>query len=90
MNTERDASLLKTGFPQNHTSNFCIMVPEGFRELNDTAKCSQWPHLYTTYEATYGLNQTYNEIFAKIRLGKRCKFSRIFADTSVVDNTQCV
>ena len=79
-NEHRTRYLQKTGFPQSHTSNFCILVPEGFRELNDTAKCSQWPHLNTTYKATYGLNQTYNEIFAKIRLRKRCKFSRIFAE----------
>ena len=44
--------LLKTIFLGNHNSNFCIFAPEGPREKNYTTKCSQWPHLYTTYEAT--------------------------------------
>ena len=44
--------LLKTIFLENHNSNFCIFAPEGPREKNYTPKCSQWPHLYTTYEAT--------------------------------------
>ena len=33
-------------------SDFCISAQEGPRDFSDTAKCSQWPHLYTTYEAT--------------------------------------
>ena len=48
-------NLIKTVFPQIYTSNFCISAQEGPRECNDTANCSQWPHLYTTYEATYDL-----------------------------------
>ena len=27
-----------------------IFAPEGRRDFSDTAKCSQWPHLYMTYE----------------------------------------
>ena len=42
----------KKYFSKNHTSYFCILAPEGPREEYDTAKCSQWPHLYTTYKAT--------------------------------------
>ena len=41
--------LLKTIFLENYNANFCIFAPEGPRERNYTPKCSQWPHLYTTY-----------------------------------------
>ena len=47
--------LLKTIFLKNHNLHFCIFAPEGPREKNHTPKCSQWPHLYTTYEATCAL-----------------------------------
>ena len=33
--------------------HFCISVQEGRRDDSDTEKCSQWPHLYESYEATY-------------------------------------
>ena len=33
----------------------CILVSEGFKMQVSGGKCSQWPHLYTTYEATYDL-----------------------------------
>ena len=46
---------VKTVFLQIHAKSFCILALEGPREKNDTSNCSQWPHLYTTYEATYGL-----------------------------------
>ena len=36
--------LRKPIFLENHNSNFCIFAPEGPREKNCTAKCSQWPH----------------------------------------------
>ena len=32
-----------------------ISAQEGRRVFSDTANCSQSPHLYTTYEATYSL-----------------------------------
>ena len=72
--------LAKNRFRQINTSNFCNLAQEGPREKIDIAKCSQWPHLYTTYEATYDLKLTDNEIFAKNRSTKRCNFLRIFAE----------
>ena len=30
-----------------------ISAQKGRRDFSDTAKCSQSPHLFTTYEATY-------------------------------------
>ena len=44
---------------------FCISVQEGLRDFPDIAKWPQWPHLYTTYEATYALLCLVFEIFAK-------------------------
>ena len=35
--------------------DFCISASDGRRQFSDTAKCSQWPHLYKSYEATYTL-----------------------------------
>ena len=35
--------------------DFCISASEGRRNYSDTEKCSQWPHLYKSYEATYVL-----------------------------------
>ena len=54
-NEQITSYLIKTVFPHIYTSNFCISAQEGPRECNDTANCLQWPHLYTTYEATYDL-----------------------------------
>ena len=42
-----------------------IFASEGRRDFLNTAKCSQWPHLYTTYEATYGLKCLVFEKLAK-------------------------
>ena len=41
------------------------LTQEGRRDFLNTPKCAQWPHLYTTYEATYGLKSLLFEIFAK-------------------------
>ena len=34
------------------TSQKANLVQEGRRNFLNTPKCAQWPHLYTTYEAT--------------------------------------
>ena len=44
------------------------------------AKCSQCQHLYTTYEATYDLKWSDNEIFAKNLSTKIAIFLPIFAE----------
>ena len=44
---------------------FCISAQEGRSDLSDIAKCSQWPHLYMTYESTYALKCLYSEIWPK-------------------------
>ena len=44
---------------------FVNLGQEGPRNFSDTAKCSQWPHLYTTYEATYHLKCLFLEILPK-------------------------
>ena len=41
------------------------LVQEGRRNFLNTPKCAQWPHLYTTYEATYGLKCLVFEKLAK-------------------------
>ena len=41
------------------------LTQEGRRDFLNTPKCAQCPHLYTTYEATYGLKSLLFEIFAK-------------------------
>ena len=49
----------KTEFPAYAAlflTNFCISAHEGPRQRSDTAKLSQLPQLYPTYEATYALN----------------------------------
>ena len=51
--------------PQGQIWNFCILAPEGRRGFSDTAKEPQWPHLYTSYEATYGLLCLVLKIFTK-------------------------
>ena len=45
---------------------FGYLGQEGPRNFSDTAKCSQWPHLYTTYEATYDLKCLFVELWPKI------------------------
>ena len=55
LNKHKTRYLLKTGLPQNHTSKYCILAQEDPVKKNNATKCSQWPHLYTTYEATYDL-----------------------------------
>ena len=42
-----------------------IFASEGRRDFSDTGKCSQWPHLYMTYEATCGLKCLFQEILSK-------------------------
>ena len=58
----------------------CILASEGLKKQVCDGKCSQWPHLCTTFEATYDLKLTDNEIFAKNRSTKKCNFLRIFAE----------
>ena len=41
------------------------LVQEGRRNFLNTPKCAQWPHLYTTYEAIYGLKCLVFEKLAK-------------------------
>ena len=64
----------KNRFSLKPNFKFFILVPEGSRKKKDTSKCSQRPHLYTTYEATYDLKSTGNEIFAKTDLQKDASF----------------
>ena len=42
-----------------------ISAQKGRRDFSDIAKCSQSPHLYTTYEATYSLKCMVYEINPK-------------------------
>ena len=42
-------------------------APDGRRDFSNTAKLPQWPHLYTTYEATYVLKCLVLEKIAKNR-----------------------
>ena len=42
-----------------------ISAQKGQRDFSDIAKCSQSPHLYTTYEATYSLKCMVYEINPK-------------------------
>ena len=37
------------------TLYFSISVQEGRRDLSNTGKCSQWPHLFKCYDATRGV-----------------------------------
>ena len=45
--------------------NFCILAQEGRTDFCDTAKCSQLPRLYKSYEATYTLKCLLFEEIAK-------------------------
>ena len=47
--------------------NNCISASEGLRDFREVAKCSQWPHLYQSYEATYTLKCIFFEKIAKNR-----------------------
>ena len=44
---------------------FLISASEGRRDFSETPKCSQWPHLYWTYEATYTLKCLFFEKIKK-------------------------
>ena len=46
-------------------SDFCILAQEGPRDFSNIAKCSQWPHLYMGYEATYCSKCKFIEICSK-------------------------
>ena len=48
-----------------HFLEFCISFQEGPRDFSDTPKWPQWPHLYTSYEATYKLKCLFLEKNAK-------------------------
>ena len=54
--------------------DFLILVQESLREISNTAKCSQWPHLYKSYEATYILKCF---IFEKIAKNTDFHLSRV-------------
>ena len=57
----------------------CFSAPGGRRDLNDSAKCSQWPYLYKTYEATYTLKGLVFEEIAKNRfLAPKLVFRMLF------------
>ena len=61
----RDARLkFDVHAPQAQRANF---APEGRRDFLNTAKLPQWPHLYTSYEATYALKRLLFEKIAKNR-----------------------
>ena len=47
------------------TLYFSISVQEGRRDLSNTGKCSQWPHLFKCYEATQGLKCSQEELSLK-------------------------
>ena len=57
--------LIFWALPHEIWAIFGISAQEGRRDFLNTAKCSQWPHLYTTYEATYGLKCLFDEISPK-------------------------
>ena len=42
-----------------------ILAPEARRDISYTPKCAQWPHLYKSYEAIYGLKRLVFEKIAK-------------------------
>ena len=48
-------------------SDFCILAQGGPRDFSNIAKCSQWPHLYMSYEATYSSKCKFIEIWPKNR-----------------------
>ena len=63
--------------PQAQNANF---APEGRRDFLNTAKLPQWPHLYTSYEATYALKRLLFEKIAKNRfMYSLMAINRIFA-----------
>ena len=67
--------------------DFCNSVQEGPRDFLNTPKCSQWPHLYTTCEATYALKCLFSEKIAKncflaTRTGKN-RFFAIFSKSKL-------
>ena len=51
--------------PQAQLLDLCILAPEGRIGFSHTAKELQWPHIYTIYEATYGLLCLFLKIFVK-------------------------
>ena len=55
--------------------SFDILGWEGRRETFYTAKYSEWPHLYKTYEATYVI---------------KCLFSRILAKNCLPPQWKCI
>jgi hypothetical protein len=50
---------------QGTYQNSCFSAPGGRRDLSDSAKCSQWPYSYKSYEATYILKCSIFEEIAK-------------------------
>ena len=69
-------------------SNWWIWVQKGCKDFSDTPKCSQCPHLYQSYEATYTLKCLFFEKIAKneflpIRDKKIC-FSRFSRKISIL------
>ena len=61
----REKLILAQREANRESLNFCILAQEGRTDFCDTAKCSQWPHLYKSYEATYDLKCLLFEKIAK-------------------------
>ena len=61
----REKLILAQREANRENQNFCILAQKGRRDICDTAKCLQWPHLYKSYEATYTLKCLFLEEIAK-------------------------
>ena len=65
-----------------------VLGQEGRRDSSDIAKCSQGPHLYLSYEATYTLKCSHFEKIAKNRFLRRewwkISFSRFYRKISIL------
>ena len=48
-----------------------ISVQYSRRDFSDTAKCSQWSHLYESYNTTYALKLSLSEVIAKTEFRSR-------------------
>ena len=57
--------LIFWALPHEIWANFGISAQEGRRDFSNPAKYSQWPYLYTTYEATCDLKCLFLELWLK-------------------------
>ena len=64
--------------PQARIGKFCILAPEGRRDSNFSLKWPQWPHLYKSYEATYGLKCLFFEKIVNNLISGSCAFENQF------------